>query len=121
MRRPTVVTVLAAGTAWAALYYLVAAAAPFLPPCPLHALTGLYCPGCGATRALCELARGHLHAALRLNALAICALPFACALSLRRTPAYLPDWGWRLIISGIFIFGFLRNIPLFPLTLLAPG
>lgn len=29
------------------------------PPCTLHSLTGLYCPGCGGTRALAALLRGH--------------------------------------------------------------
>ncbi len=32
----------------------------YLPPCPLHYLTGLYCPGCGGTRAMMFLARGRI-------------------------------------------------------------
>jgi hypothetical protein len=29
-------------------------------PCVLHMMTGLYCPGCGGTRAVSALAHGHL-------------------------------------------------------------
>lgn len=32
------------------------------PPCPFHRLTGYYCPGCGGTRAVRALFRGHLAA-----------------------------------------------------------
>ncbi|MDQ1395484.1 MAG: hypothetical protein QOG64_743, partial [Acidimicrobiaceae bacterium] len=31
----------------------------FYPPCPLHAITGLWCPACGATRAAHALLTGH--------------------------------------------------------------
>lgn len=31
-----------------------------LPPCMFHALTGLYCPGCGGTRAFRALLQGNL-------------------------------------------------------------
>ena len=30
-----------------------------LPPCFIHAYTGYYCPGCGATRSLLLLLEGH--------------------------------------------------------------
>ncbi len=119
--RTAIMTLLATGALWVALLYIVPDAMPILPSCPLHALTGIYCPGCGATRALCELARGNLQAALRLNALAVCAIPFACARAVRHKPIRLSDWGWWLLVSGIAVFSVLRNIPLFPLSLLAPG
>jgi len=33
-----------------------------IPPCMLHMATGLYCPGCGGTRAILSLLRGDLTA-----------------------------------------------------------
>ena len=41
----------------------------FYPQCPIHELLGLQCPGCGATRAVAELLRGHFAHAMQLNAL----------------------------------------------------
>jgi hypothetical protein len=41
--------------------------------CPLHRLTGLDCPGCGATRAVDLLAHGDLPGALRSNLLLLAA------------------------------------------------
>lgn len=40
------------------------------PRCPFLALTGCPCPGCGATRALIQVAQGNLVAALHWNPLA---------------------------------------------------
>ena len=37
---------------------VVPALAPWLPACPLKRLTGIPCPGCGATRAALALVRG---------------------------------------------------------------
>lgn len=31
-----------------------------LPPCIFHRFTGLYCPGCGGTRAVIALSHGHV-------------------------------------------------------------
>ena len=47
--------------------------------CPLRALTGLPCPGCGLTRALCVLSSGELTRALALNATALPLALFAFA------------------------------------------
>jgi hypothetical protein len=49
--------------------------ARFYPLCPIHHYLGLDCPGCGATRALAALLRGHIAEALRLNALFVLLLP----------------------------------------------
>ncbi len=37
------------------------------PPCAFHELFGLYCPGCGSTRALRRILRGDLIGAFRYN------------------------------------------------------
>lgn len=39
--------------------------------CPLHAVTGLYCPGCGTLRALHDILHGDVVGALGHNALTI--------------------------------------------------
>ena len=61
------------------LLHSYAPAALHLPECPFHAITGLYCPGCGSTRALHHLLNFEFVTALRCNALAVFGLPFVLA------------------------------------------
>ena len=42
-----------------ALFYYVLLPHLSLPPCVLYAYFGLYCPGCGGTRAFISLLHGH--------------------------------------------------------------
>jgi len=51
----------------------------FYPQCPFHALTGLLCPGCGATRAVAALVHGNLAEAMRWNGLVVVLLPVGAA------------------------------------------
>ncbi len=57
----------------ASLMYLMGRAEPgsygWIPGCPSHSLTGLYCPGCGSLRALHCLLTGDIGEAFRSNAL----------------------------------------------------
>src|SRR5215469_5393002 len=46
----------------------------FYPVCQFHLLTGLYCPGCGATRATYQLLHGNFLMALHDNALYVISL-----------------------------------------------
>lgn len=102
----------------------------FFPKCPFHLLTGLYCPGCGAQRALHQLLRGHVAAALDHNPLLILALPVLCygvisellrVVRGRGLPRVMaaPAAGWAALIV-IVAFWILRNIPFAPFTYLAP-
>lgn len=98
------------------------------PPCWFHALTGLYCPGCGTTRALHQLLHGNLAAAFAYNALAVVSLPFVAAalavppLARRRgtSPPRLPPVAiWSLAIV-VVLYGVLRNLPVEPFVRMAP-
>src|SRR5580692_7112989 len=51
------------------VYFFNPSAHSFYPVCQFHRLTGLNCPGCGATRALYALLHGNIATALRDNAL----------------------------------------------------
>lgn len=58
----------------------LAAAVPRLPSlCPVHALSGHDCPGCGMTRALVLLAQGELAASLRQHPFGAPVLAWAAA------------------------------------------
>jgi hypothetical protein len=98
--------------------------------CPLHARTGLNCPGCGLTRGFHALFHGDVLGALHFNAL----LPvylfifaylfvsmFLIAVKGRGLSfnIFRPSWIWSFFIIAM-VFGVMRNIPVYPLTLLAP-
>lgn len=93
--------------------------AKWLPKCMVYRQTGLYCPGCGCTRALSALLHGDLKASLHNNLLLIPGFLLAALLiakpqiTLRRPVAVA-------IVAIIVAFTVLRNIPCAPFTLLAP-
>lgn len=51
--------------------YLFDAEEIFMTPCPFWRLTGLYCPGCGGTRALVALVNGRFAESIRIHPLVI--------------------------------------------------
>ena len=64
--------------------------------CPVHELTGGWCPGCGATRASWFVLHGELGAAFRYNALLLPAVLFLVArwvhLAAPAATGWLPRW-----------------------------
>ncbi|MFM8178620.1 MAG: DUF2752 domain-containing protein, partial [Candidatus Kapaibacterium sp.] len=63
-----------------------------LVPCPLYALTGIKCAGCGMTRAAHELMHGEVGRAMQHNMLSIVVLPVLGLLVVRRSYAW---WSGR--------------------------
>lgn len=120
LRRPLVVGAwFAAGTALVALRDPhVAFSYGF---CPLHTLTGLWCPACGGLRATYDLTHLHLAAAWGENALWVLVAPLVVlgwlVVLVRRArglpPRPVPAWiGW-LGLAVVVAFGVLRNLPAF--------
>jgi len=104
----------------AVLFVLDPTRVGIFPPCLLHEYTGWWCPGCGSTRALHQLLHGQLATAFRLNPLAVSLLPLIGYWVVRRGRVPMkPVWIWTLLVV-IVCFGILRNVPVYPLTLLAP-
>jgi hypothetical protein len=109
----------------------------YFPPCVFHKCTGLHCPGCGTTRACHLVLHGEFSAALSYNALTVLVIPFlACAYFQfartamgfepveRRCSRSANVWKGRIFLFvGIcfLVYGVLRNLPMYPFTLLAPG
>jgi hypothetical protein len=91
----------------------------FYPRCPIFEATGLLCPGCGGTRALSALLRGHYLEAVRWNALTVGMVPlallYAGAMARR---VWRGDPGWVRLPAGVWlglgivagIFGVMRNL-----------
>lgn len=106
--------------AGAVIFFFNPGTSGFYPECQFHKVTGLNCPGCGATRALYELLHGNLPLALKDNALFILSLAGLAARGARlaarhflRKPAgpFLPPkmlWGFLAIA---LVFTVVRNLP----------
>ena len=100
-----------------------------LPSCPVKALTGLDCPGCGATRAGASLLRGDITAALDHHALlvlgpALIALLwlFSCTVTAVR-PLWIKITSRSAVTAAVVIgvFWALRLLPIAPFNALASG
>ena len=114
----------------AVLFLFDPATSSFYGRCPFHWLTGLHCPGCGTLRALSRLLHLNIAAAFRFNAMTVLSMPFMmyafasrASIGLRGKPLpkfFVPaQWIWGLF-ALILAFWLLRNIPLYPFSLLAP-
>ncbi len=89
-------------------------------PCVFHEVTGLYCPGCGMTRAALSAFELDFEQALRFNVLPAVLIPlgiaYAWANRKKRKRASYVLIGAMLALT--LLFGVLRNIP--PFDWLAP-
>lgn len=103
---------------------------PFLPKCFFHEATGLNCPGCGGTRAVLALFHGRFAEALHDNVLVVALIPLM-AWTLWRVavlawtgvwvPPRIRDQRLTVPIAVLIVaFFVLRNVPLWPFSLLAP-
>jgi hypothetical protein len=114
--------------------YAVDPARGFYPQCLLYQTTGLYCAGCGATRALRALLHGRVIEALHDNVLFVSLLPVALVLAALyagrawradRWPA-IPLTQRNLLRGGagfvalMLLFMALRNVPGAPFDWLRP-
>lgn len=98
-------------------------------PCPIYSFTGLYCPGCGISRALRSILHLDFYRALRYNAAFTISFPFIFAYISALILSYIANGEDKVsnkipvvipyVAAGIFIlFGIMRNIPAF--SFLAP-
>ncbi len=100
-------------------------------PCIFYSLTGFYCPGCGAGRACYSLLHFEFVDAFCYNPLMTILLPLIGIYLIVRVLDWMITGGnhvdrkisvkllaWTLVL--VCIYGALRNIPVYPFTLLAP-
>ncbi|GAA1777887.1 MULTISPECIES: DUF2752 domain-containing protein [Streptomonospora] len=123
----------AAGIAGATLLHFVDPnEAGHYPTCPWLLVTGTWCPGCGAMRAVHALTELDVVGALQMNALLLAVAPFIAYSYLRwlyrsfrpappRTaPAKAVHPGWLYLFLGVLMaFWVVRNLPFG--QFLAPG
>jgi hypothetical protein len=117
-----------------AYVYAVDPATGAYPQCLLHQTTGLYCAGCGATRACHALLHGRVLEALHDNVLFVTLLPVALVMAVifaaracrddRWPVVHIPSrilvWRGVGLVALAALFMALRNMPGAPFDLLRP-
>jgi hypothetical protein len=91
---------------------------PDLPLCPLHAVTGLWCPLCGSLRGLALLGDGQVLAALGSNLLLVVTLPMLAwgVIALAGGGAVAAPWvvprrAWIAFAVFALLYTVTRNLP----------
>ena len=88
-------------------------------PCPIHAVTGLLCPGCGISRMFVSLFRLDFKSAFSYNAAVLCLLPLMIAVAARYVFVYIKygkrkdrfaDSAVYFMIAALLVFGIVRNV-----------
>ena len=101
------------------------------PKCIFYSTTGYYCPGCGSQRAIHNLLHLNFGGVISNN---ILFLPAVLLLIYHYSFAFLnKKLNWKLpnifyikstpwiILSIIIVFWIIRNLPVYPFSILAPG
>ena len=101
-----------------ALYALIITLTGVGIPCPIHLVTGIKCPGCGASRMAMSLLKLDFASAFRYNAALFCLLPLMAATAARYAYVYIKRGTLRdrfadisvwFMIGALIVFGIVRN------------
>jgi hypothetical protein len=125
IRRSSLAAPLACGCGLAIAATYVAVHDPsdggLVPACPFRTVTGLWCPGCGLTRATHHLLRGHVSTAMHYNALVFLVLALITATwvvwtveAAGRQVAWvrrIPAWTYGVVVALAVGFAIVRNLP----------
>ncbi len=93
--------------------------------CPLHTVTGLWCPFCGGLRCVAALTHGDVAAALSFNVVVVALLPVVAGLWLwalvaaargATAPPRITNRGWVVLLAVLLVFTVWRNVPALPLA-----
>jgi len=95
----------------------------FFPKCPVYALTGYKCPGCGSQRAFHSLFQGHFREAFLYNPLMFILVPYillgiyieyfarqSAQITMRLRAIFFGKWAVIILAILITLYTFLRNI-----------
>lgn len=111
------------------IYYALSQILSFYIPCPIHYLTGYYCPGCGVTRMFTSIIKLDFYQAFHYNMLIFLLIPFFATYFIFQLSAYLKkkknvmngksfNKMWITLVVVFLVFGILRNTNAF--SFLAP-
>lgn len=104
----------------------------FFPRCMFYTLTGFLCPGCGSQRAVSSLLHGDIRQALHFNVLVVASFPFILfsytlnVLNAFKTAPLIQKIFYsplfvKIVLAVVLLFFVLRNITIYPFTLLSPA
>jgi hypothetical protein len=89
------------------------------PACPLHGLTGWYCPGCGGLRMTHDLLNGDVSAAVTDNVFALVGIPILVlwlVVRWRMGRRLMPPPAVVAMVVAVIGWTVIRNWPGFPLV-----